>query len=89
MNEEIKTENVPVGIVTMLSEQQAKTNHRLVYAIIAVVVCWLLTICGFLWYLNQYEVSVNTFGEITGSKINSSAGQQADTMTNYFGGENK
>ena len=56
MNEEIKTENVPVGVVTMLSEQQAKTNHRLVYAIVAVVVCWLLTVGGFLWYLSQYEV---------------------------------
>lgn len=86
MNEEIKTENVPVGIVTMLSEQQAKTNHRLAYAISIVAICWLLTVGGFLLFLSEYEITINNYGDLENSKINSSTGQQAENMTNYFNG---
>ena len=79
-----KMEYVPVGVITMQLAEYSKANKRLVTTIICMVICWMLTVCGFLIYLSEYEVQVNNYGGLTDSKINAGTGQQADTMTNYF-----
>lgn len=80
----ITEERIPAGIVTMLLAGYRETNKRLTYAIIALAVCWLCTVGGFLWYLSGYEVQVSNYGSFENSHVNTSTGQQAETMTNYF-----
>lgn len=77
-------EYVPVGVITMQLAEYSKANKRLVATIICMAICWMLTVCGFLIYLSEYEVQVNNYGGLKDSKINAGTGQQADTMTNYF-----
>lgn len=80
----ITEERIPAGIVTMLLAGYRETNKRLTYAIIALAACWLCTVGGFLYYLAGYEVQVSNYGNFENSKVNASAGQLADNMTNYF-----
>ena len=91
----ITEERIPAGIVTMLLAGYRETNKRLTYALIALAVCWLCTVGGFLYYLAGYEVQVSNYGNFENSKVNASKGifeQQAETI-NYNGvdlnGENK
>lgn len=83
------------AIVTMCLTGYRDTIKKLTYALIALAVCWLCTVGGFLWYLSGYEVQVSNYGNFENSKVNASKGvfeQQAETI-NYNGvdlsGENK
>lgn len=83
------------AIVTMCLTGYRDTIKKLTYAVIAIALCWLCTVGGFLWYLSGYEIEVSNYGNFENSKVNTSTGQQADSMTNYFqqgeltNGENK
>lgn len=83
------------AIVTMCLTGYRDTIKKLTYALIALAVCWLCAVGGFLWYLSGYEVQVSNYGNFENSKVNASKGvfeQQAETI-NYNGvdlsGENK
>lgn len=82
--EVLNNKEIPVGVVTMLLTGYRKTISMLTYALIALAVCWLCTVGGFLYYLAGYEVQVSNYGNFENSKVNASAGQLADNMTNYF-----
>lgn len=79
----ITEERIPAGIVTMLLAGYRETNKRLTYAIIALAVCWLCTVGGFLWYLSGYEVQVSSYGTFENSKVNTSSGQFNDKVDNF------
>lgn len=79
----ITEERIPAGIVTMLLAGYRETNKRLTYAIIALAVCWLCTVGGFLYYLAGYEVQVSSYGTFENSKVNTSSGQFNDKVDNF------
>lgn len=79
----ITEERIPAGIVTMLLAGYRETNKRLTYALIALAVCWLCTVGGFLWYLSGYEVQVSSYGTFENSKVNTSSGQFNDKVDNF------
>lgn len=79
-----KQEQISTGVVTMLLTGYVDTIKKLTMALIITVVCWLFTVCGFLYYLANYEVQVTNYGSFENSHVNTSTGQQADTMTNYY-----
>lgn len=60
-----------------LLEELKRQNKRLVAALFTVLVMWLLTIGGFVWYLNQYDFVSYQYD------INSSDGGNA----NYIGND--
>lgn len=74
-----------------ISELQAsiKLLHKF-YAgvIISIIIAFLIAIgyitYSFVEFLGDYNVENIKLGDIHNSKINTSTGQQADTMTNYF-----
>lgn len=82
-NDKIIEEKIPAGIVTMLLAGYRETNKRLTYALIALAVCWLCTVGGFLWYLSGYEVQVSSYGTFENSKVNTSSGQFNDKVDNF------
>ena len=51
-----KTENEE-NFALQLLKDYSKQAHRWFVAFIIVVACWLATIGGFIWYLNQYDFS--------------------------------
>lgn len=87
MDNKITEEKLPVGVVTMLLTGYLETNKRLTWALISAIVALLLSWGGFLYYLSQYEVSVSNYGSFENSHVNTSTGQQADTMHNYYQAE--
>ena len=82
--DEKKQAEAESAIVTMCLTGYRDTIKKLTTTLIVVAVCWLCTVAGFLYYLSQYEVQVTSYGNLENSKINTSTGQQSDTMTNYF-----
>ena len=80
-DKEVKTERIPVGLVTMLLQGYEKTITRLTVIAVMVVAGWLITIGGFLYYLSQYEVDVVNFGDVQESQIDNKR-QAADTINN-------
>ena len=88
MNDDNERESLPVGVVTMLLTGYAKTIKCLWLIILAQTLALVLTVAGFLYYLSQYEINVTSYGDES-SHINSSSGQQADTLNNYWNGVEK
>lgn len=86
MNEDrnIVEEKIPAGVVTMLLTGYLETNKRLTWALVIAIIALLCSWGGFLYYLSQYEVNVANYGSFENSHVNTSTGQQADTMNNYF-----
>lgn len=80
MNDDNERESLPVGVVTMLLTGYAKTIKCLWLIILAQTLALVLTVAGFLYYLSQYEINVTSYGDVESSHINSSSGQQADTL---------
>ena len=78
-------EKVPVGLVTMLLTGYTTTIRRLTAALVIVMILWFSTVVGFLVFLAQYEIDVTSYGQVENSHINTSTGQQADTLNNYYG----
>ena len=78
-------ERVPVGLVTMLLTGYTNTIRRLTAALVIVMILWFSTVVGFLVFLAQYEIDVTNYGQVENSHINTSTGQQADTLNNYYG----
>lgn len=72
------------AMVTMCLTGYRDVIQRLTTALIVTVVACSCIVGGFLWYLSQYEVQVNSYGTIENSKINAHTGQQADTLNNYY-----
>ena len=88
MNDD-ERESLPVGVVTMLLTGYAKTIKCLWLIILAQTLALVLTVAGFLYYLSQYEINVTSYGDVESPHINSSSGQQADTLNNYWNGVEK
>ena len=89
MNDDNERESLPVGVVTMLLTGYAKTIKCLWLIILAQTLALVLTVAGFLYYLSQYEINVTSYDDVESSHINSSSGQQADTLNNYWNGVEK
>lgn len=79
-----KEERLPVGVLTMLLAGYRETIKRLTFALVVSIICNICIVGGFLYYLAGYEVQVSNYGNFENSKVNASAGQLADNMTNYF-----
>lgn len=79
-----KKEDLSGTVVTMCLAGYRDTIKKQHNLLLITVICWLLTVIGFLWYLSQYEVEVTSYGSFENSHVNTSTGQQADTMTNYY-----
>lgn len=69
-----------------LTKQQLEKEHKEKRWLL---IGWLITILAFIVYLSCYEVNITNYGDFQDSKINSSNGQQADTMTINNGKEVK
>ena len=95
--EVLNNKEIPVGVVTMLLTGYRKTISMLTYALIAIAVCWLCTVGGFLYYLSGYEVQIDNYGGFDNSKVNTSNGQFNEKVDSFtvnnngvdLNGENK
>ncbi|PWM78685.1 MAG: hypothetical protein DBY32_04180 [Phascolarctobacterium sp.] len=71
------------AIVTMCLTGYRDTIKKLTYALIALAICWLCTVGGFLYYLAGYEVQVENYGGFENSKVNTSTGQFNEKVDNF------